>query len=114
MGENVFDGDYQTRWSATGMGQWLQMDLGSVKKIKSILVAAYRGDTRKTEFEIEVSDDNVNWKKVKTFMTSGITTEAEEYALDDIETRYLRFVGNGPDGGGGWTSISEIGLISAE
>ena len=114
VGENVFDGDYATRWSATGMGQWLQMDLGSVKKIKSILVAAYRGDTRKTEFEIEVSDDNVNWKKVKTFMTSGITTEAEEYALDDIETRYLRFVGNGPDGGGGWTSISEIGLISAE
>lgn len=51
---------------------------------------------------------------MKTFMTSGTTTEAEEYALDDIETRYLRFVGNGPDGGGGWTSISEIGLISAE
>lgn len=115
LGENVMDGNFETRWSAAGDGQFLWYDLGTPKKIESMLVAYYSGDKRKGYFDIQVSDDGENWRTVKECVSSGATNKEEVYDLGGIETRFIRFYGHGTSAsGGGWNSVTEIGIKTAK
>jgi hypothetical protein len=59
------DGDYQTRWSATGVTwpHWWTVDLGSVHDIKNVQISwwMYKGSEAFYQYKIEASMDNVNW-----------------------------------------------------
>jgi len=50
---NTVDGDLNTRWSASGDGQWIQFDLGSNKKAAYIKIAFLNGSTRTSTFDIQ-------------------------------------------------------------
>jgi len=113
VGENAFDGDVNTRWAASGIGQWIFMDLGREVKLDSMLVAYSYGNQRKEYFDIQVSDDGQNWTTIGQFNSSGTTTSPEKYPMNGIETRYVRFWSRG-QGQGGWTSVGEIGFVRAE
>ena len=60
---NAFDGDFNTRWSADGAGQWLLMDLGEVKSIEALGIAVLRGIERYQKFTVQASVDERTGQK---------------------------------------------------
>jgi hypothetical protein len=106
---NTIDSDPGTRWSAQGDGQWIEYDLGSTRTLSKVCIAWYRGDTRTSAFDIEVSADGVNWTGVYSGQSSGTTTGLEEYSFDAITARYVRIVGH-CNSLNDWNSITEVAV----
>ncbi len=109
IGENTFDHELGTRWSASGE-QYLWYDLGETREIDAVKIAFYIGNTRTTDFDIEISDDGVNYTKVAHFTSSGTTDQLEEFKLENAKARYVRYYGYGAKGSG-WNSITEMGVV---
>src|SRR5438128_1276010 len=62
--QNTLDNNLATRWSASGDGQWIQYDLGTLAATIPTRLSSYLGDTRISYFDIQVSLDTVTWTKV--------------------------------------------------
>lgn len=110
---NVDDGDLNTRWSANGNGQWIQYDLGTTASFSGLGISWYKGDSRISTFDIQVSKDGVNWITALYQQTSsGSTTEIEDYTFPSgsVSMRYVRVVGYG-NSYNSWNSISEIQVL---
>ncbi|MGM7722459.1 galactose-binding domain-containing protein [Metabacillus sp. Hm71] len=101
----AIDDDINSRWSAYGDGQWIELDLGSQKEISYLGVAFYRGDNRTKTIDIEVSNDQTTWSKVYSGTSSGTTIQLEAFGFEPVTARYVRVVGRGENQ---WTSITEI------
>ena len=108
----AFDGDLATRWSALGVGQWIRADLGAARVLCSVSIAWYRGDTRRNNFEIQVSSDGTSFTPVLAGQSSGTTAGFESYDLAGAEGRFVRVVVNG-NTANQWASISEIAIAGA-
>jgi unsaturated chondroitin disaccharide hydrolase len=93
--EHTLDHNFRPVWSATGEGQWIQYDLGSVQTVRKVAVAWDKGDERSTGFEIHVSGDGVRWTPVFQGVSWGLTSLPETYDFPDITARYVRIVGHG-------------------
>jgi subtilisin len=87
---NVLDGDSKTEWSAGDLGSFLQLDLGSVKKICSIDVSWSDGDEKSNNFVVSVSRDGTTFEDVLRSSSSGTTELKEHYGLPTKDGRYLR------------------------
>src|SRR6266516_4482558 len=61
---NTVDGSLSTLWSASGDGQWIRYDLGSSTTIGSIKIAWYKGDLRRTSFDVQTSGTGTSWSTV--------------------------------------------------
>ncbi len=75
---NLVDGDMSTRWQADGddKNEWLYVDLGKVADIHDVYMkfeAAYA-----KSYEIQFSDDEINWRTVYVKGKSASDTEEEE------------------------------------
>ncbi|MFS0725420.1 S-layer homology domain-containing protein [Paenibacillus sp. 1P07SE] len=110
--ENVIDDDYDTRWSASGEGQWMIADLGEIRRIGSASIAFYNGHTRRSIFELDVSRDGETWirvvEKVDEGNSSGTTSVFERFVFAaPQEARYVRYVGYG-NSANAWNSITEL------
>lgn len=92
---NAIDSDLATRWSASGIGAWLQVDLGAEKNVCGVQIAWYRGDTRAAHFQLLGSTDGVAFHPLFSGDSSGKTTERESYDIADTSLRHLRVVVNG-------------------
>ncbi len=108
-GVNATDGNLNTRWSADGEGEWLQLEFAQSVPVKLIRVAAMNATTRRTKFDIEVSEDGVNWTKIIEHETDGITP-GYEYMECDAQGKYVRLYGHG-NSVNEWNSILEFGVI---
>lgn len=106
---NATDGSLSTRWSADGDGEWLQLEFDRSVPVKLIRVAAMSATTRKTKFDIEVSDDGINWTKIIEHETDGVTP-GYEYMECDAMGKYVRLLGHG-NSVNVWNSILEFGVI---
>jgi len=93
--QNTLDGDLATRWSADGDGQWIQYDLGSEASVNYLEIAFFRGDQRKTFFDIATSSDGTNWTRVFMGESSGTTAQFERFSFKPAQARYVRIVGYG-------------------
>ena len=91
-GENVkaeyaVDGDPSTRWGSDfADDQWLAVDLGTPQRIGRVHINwenAYA-----TDYRIEVSDDEQNWRSVYS-TDKGLGGE-EDVTFPPVETRYVR------------------------
>ena len=100
------DGNMATRWSCQG-DQWLQLDLGTVKKTNYVAIAFYMGTVRESYFDIEVSNDEKTWTTVYTGHSSGISDDMEVFNIGDTECRYVRIHGKG-NSTNGWNSYTEV------
>ncbi len=99
--QNTLDGDLNTRASAAGDGVSITYDLGGGPVVvPSIDIAFYNGNFRIYQFDVLVSDDNVNWTPILTGATSSGTSLAlENFDLpSDPTASYLRIVGHGYNG----------------
>jgi hypothetical protein len=91
---NVVDNNLATRWSANGDGQWLQLDLGSVRTVGYVNVAVYNGNTRSNIFELQLSTGDGNWTTVFTGQSNGTTTGEQKFDFNDLDARLVRYVGH--------------------
>ncbi len=105
--ENTLDNDLNTRWSADGDGQWIQYDFGSSYTVAYISIAWYKGDERVYSFDIEVSEDAVNWTQVFSGSSSGSTLQQEDFDFIDTAGRYVRYIGH-MNSYNTWNSVAEV------
>jgi hypothetical protein len=91
---NVVDGSLATRWSASGDGQWLQLDLGAERTLGYLKVAVYNGNARRNRFDLQVSTGGGVWQTVWSGESSGTTTAEETYDFTDISARWVRYLGH--------------------
>ena len=102
---NAIDGDAGTRWSASGDGQWLELDLGGVEDIAKVTLAFAGGERRATRLEVQTSVDRVSWTTRLSTLSSGRTDAPEALDFPDAAGRYVRIVGHG-------TSTDTVNAIS--
>jgi hypothetical protein len=106
VASNAVDGNWGTRWSAHGDGQWICLDLGGAADLGSVQVAWHKGDQRAARFEVQTSERGTNWATVFTGESSGATTNLEAYELSRCTGRYVRILGHG-NSQDLWNSILE-------
>lgn len=105
--ENTVDGSLSTRWSAEGVGQWIQYDLGEVKTIESVDISFMFGNQRTSTLDIEVSDNATNWNLAFSGSSSGTTSDLELFDFADQAGRYVRITGYG-NSQSLWNSYQEV------
>ncbi|WNG62472.1 discoidin domain-containing protein [Archangium gephyra] len=108
---NAIDGILSTRWSADGIGQWLQGDLGAVKSLTALDIAWYRGNERASKFVISTSTDGTTFTQAFSGTSSGKTAAFERYTFAARNARYVRVTVNGTTMNT-WASISELAAIT--
>ncbi len=103
--------DDQSRWAASGDGQWVTLDLGSAKPVNAVAIAVMNSLSRQYNFEISVSNDNINFKtvipKTQTALTGGMQI------FDFAETqnvRYVRYTGY-QNTENSWNSVTEFAAL---
>lgn len=91
----AYDQNLDTRWSSNGIGEWGIADLGESREIDAVAVAFWMGSQRVFKYDIEVSDDGINWTKVLDAHESSGKSENYELAQFDkrVTARYVKFVG---------------------
>ncbi len=84
------DGDTATRWSSVFEdSQWIYVDLGSVREFNQVVLNWEVAFGR--IYEIQISDDAVNWTTVFT-ETSG-NGKKDEIFFDTVSSRYVKMNG---------------------
>ena len=105
---NVLDNDFNTRWSATGDGQYIQLCLGTATTINGLDIAFYSGDVRSASFDILTSTDGNSWNNTSTGLhSSGTSTALETFSFSPVSVKYIRVLGHG-NNVNAWNSITEI------
>lgn len=104
--QNAIDGDFSTRWSADAKGAYMEVDLGDVYDLSGIALAYADGTTRNYRYEILVSEDKMDYKRVFIGESVGGTEEYEFLSLP-VRARYVRYIGN-QHKTGNWNSITEF------
>ena len=109
---NTVDNSLASRWSASGDGQWIKYDLGTVQTVAHVSIAVYNGNSRQNRFDLQVSSDNVNWANVITGgLTSGTTTAEEIHDFSDVSARWVRYLGHSATTST-FNSVTEVSLFA--
>ena len=105
---NAVDNDLNTRWSATGNGQWIQFCLGSTATVTGVDIAFYKGDARRALFDVLVSTDGNNWTNAATgLQSSGTSLNFESFTFAGRTAKYVRILGHG-NNLNEWNSYAEV------
>ncbi|SNR14813.1 polysaccharide lyase family 7 protein [Tenacibaculum jejuense] len=112
---NTLDGNLNTRWSSKGRtGKYITYDLGKIRKIDAIRIAWFKGNQRKTFFQVAVGNSTSSLTTIlnrKSNGSSGNSNGFEFYELPDTEGRFLRIRGFG-NSSNDWNSITEIEILT--
>jgi hypothetical protein len=110
---NTVDNNLTTRWSGNGDGAWIRYDLGSMRHVARVQIAFFQGDTRRSRFDLQVSDTGATWTSVLTNVQSSGTTTAEELFTLDRDARFVRYLGHGNDSTTKptWNSLAEASVF---
>lgn len=85
---NVVDHKDDTKWiSKTNQNEWIYIDLGGYYKVSDMDVVW--GENYATSYDLEVSQDKANWKKVKS-ITDGHGGKENITGLSEDEVRCVR------------------------
>lgn len=105
---NVLDNDLNTRWSANGDGQWIQLCLSDTFTITGVQIAFYSGNVRTSTFDVLVGNDGVNWTTAATGrVSSGTSLNLETFTFAAQTGKYVRIVGHG-NSVNLWNSYTEV------
>lgn len=96
---NATDGNDSTKWSSSNNNykQWLTVDLGKDYNITTVIIK-WSDTYFSTSYDIQVSEDNVNWS---TLRSAGSATERTVDSATGLtgKGRYVKFNGRGRGGG---------------
>lgn len=105
--QNTIDGDFNTRWSAKGIGEWIMYKFPCNRDLNAISIAFFQGHLRNATFEIFVSPDSIQWTNIFQTKTSGKTSAYETFDVQAKNILYLKIVGQG-NSLSLWNSIIEV------
>lgn len=106
---NTLDGNLESRWSAKGVGEWIQYDLGQTQTIDSLSIAFYKGDQRSANISIELSNDGEQWENVFSGGQALSTVELQTFDIQDTDAQFIRIIGYG-NSANAWNSITEVNV----
>jgi endoglucanase len=105
---NVLDNNLNTRWSASGDGQWIQFCLNTATTVSGVQIAFYSGNTRTSSFDILTGTDGQNWTTAATnVVSSGTSLNLETFTFSPRTAKYVRIVGHG-NSANAWNSYTEV------
>ncbi|OQP57432.1 chondroitinase-B domain-containing protein [Niastella populi] len=109
---NVLDNDLNTRWSASGDGQWIQFCLSNAATVTGVQIAFYNGTSRTSTFDILTSSDGVGWtNSALGRVSSGTSLNPETFNISATTAKYVRIVGHG-NSINAWNSYTEVRILS--
>ncbi|MGE5549050.1 MAG: DNRLRE domain-containing protein [Bacteroidota bacterium] len=85
---HAVDNDLGTRWSASPMPQWLQVDLGAIFSLGRVEVCPYLD--RAYQYKVEVSTDGVNYVQVVDRLNNTETGAVLSDTFPTVSARYAR------------------------
>lgn len=104
---NVIDNNLNTRWSANGSSQFIDLTFDNKYSVTRVEVAFYRGNLRQSTFDVSLLVNNTLTKvlaKQKSVLSSGLSS----YAINStLSASSLRITGYG-NTENTWNSITEI------
>lgn len=106
----TFDGNMVNGWAAEGvMDIWVQWELDKVETLPGITIAFGKGDERQAKFDIQVSEDGVNFKNALVgALSNGESVDFEEFAFPTpVKAKYVKFIGLG-NTVSFWNNILEV------
>ena len=93
---NVIDNKDDTKWiSKTNQNEWISIDLNGYYQITDMDI--FWGDNCATSYDVEISKDKQNWKKVKS-ITNGQGGTENITGLSEDEVRCVRLKLNASQG----------------
>jgi hypothetical protein len=110
---NVLDNNLNTRWSASGDGQWIQFCLNSVATVSGVQIAFYKGDTRQGIFDVQLSQNAQSWTTVLSNVhSSGTSLALQSFPFSAQNAKYVRIVGHG-NSVNAWNSYTEVRITTS-
>lgn len=100
----------ESRWASSGAGEWLCMDLGSVKEVDGVGIAVMNATQRQYRYEIEYSLDGTNWSKATDIRSTSGVEGIETVKFERVSARYVRYVGY-ENTQNAWNSITEFAVL---
>ncbi|WP_276482803.1 DUF7594 domain-containing protein [Paraflavitalea pollutisoli] len=105
---NVLDNDLNTRWSASGDGQWIQFCLDSVTTVNGVQIAFLNGNSRVYTFDVLTGSDGQSWTTALAAQaSSGTSLALQTFAFAARPAKYVRIVGHGSNVNF-WNSYTEV------
>jgi len=111
---NVLDNDLNTRWSASGDGQWIQFCLADTFSVNGVDIAFYSGNTRTSTFDVEVSANASTWTTAATgLVSSGTSLNLQTFTFTAKPAKHVRIVGHG-NSVNLWNSYTEVRIRTSQ
>ncbi|MDH7446523.1 chondroitinase-B domain-containing protein [Aquimarina sp. 2201CG14-23] len=105
--DKTLDKDFDTRWSAEGVGENITYNLGGSYDISLVKIAVHKGTDRFTYFDIATSLDGTNFTTILANQSSSGTSNGLENYLLNSQAQYVRIIGGG-NSASAWNSITEV------
>ncbi|GAA2849775.1 hypothetical protein GCM10010517_07180 [Streptosporangium fragile] len=109
---NAIDGNLATRWSGSGYGAHLVLDLGASRPVCGVDVAWHQGDGRWNDYTVYTSPDGATYTKAAEGRSSGSTLSPEPYRFPPRQARFVRISWWNSSAGNGWASIAEAAALA--
>ena len=103
----MVDGNTETSWVQEGSDIELIFEFTSSTSLSGIRVKWRVGDTRKSYYDVYISEDGENYTLLCEGESSGTTTELENLTIPACKTRFVKLVTKG-NSQNEWNGIHEI------
>ena len=81
--EGTLDGDFTTRWSSLGPGEWITYDFGEEKTVTGVEIAFFNADRRELYFDILVPGAAGRWVRIFSGKSQHGHTAPETFILNE-------------------------------
>lgn len=111
----AIDGDLLTKWTAKGQGIHYVIELAKTSTVTKLLYSQAKGDVRQYLFDIEVSNNGVDYQLVTQVLTPGTTTGYVEQQILKNGVNFIRLTCNGNNGSDPklvlWNNFQELKVL---
>lgn len=106
----AIDDDESSNWSVDG-SNWIIFEMEEMHEVSLVTMLLNKARGRQYIFNIELSEDGENWKKVIDTRTTGKTTGKEVFRFEPTKAKYIRVNTNG-FAGGVWFNLNDLRVYS--
>ncbi len=110
--ENTLDGNFNTRWSALGEGQWIRYDFGRERTLSGVMISWFASSDRSSRFSVSVSNDGERWHKVFDGASDPKNPRLlQKFRFENVvAARYVKIIGKG-NNLNKWNSIHQTAFL---